>query len=99
MEVPPIVLLGLQVLTGFVTVLIMFLISRVFAKLDDHADKLDENTKSTLTLAKASAVTDTKVDTLMIGMAEVRNRVNRMAEQVTILETKDGMPRKRRVAN
>lgn len=80
MEIPPIILTIIQIIMALLTALILWILNKVSSELKD-------NTSNTITLAKNSAVTDTKVDTLMKDMHEIRPRVHRIAEQVTILET------------
>lgn len=80
MDIPPIVIVGIQAVLGMLTALILWVLTRV-------ATDLKENTANTISLAKSTAVTDTKVEGLVKDMVEIRPRIHKMAEQVTVLET------------
>lgn len=80
MDIPPIVMLGFQIICSLLIALALWNLGQV-------SNKLEENTKSTNTIATNSARTDTKVDLLTARVETIAERTHTMSQDVTELKT------------
>lgn len=87
MGIPTEAILAIQILCGLLTALALWLLKQM-------ADKLEENTKSTHSIAVNSGKTDTKVDLLTSRVETISERTHKTAQDVTELMAYEKMRQK-----